>query len=82
MAIKKKSNVPANETPEARFIRIATTKTNAVIRNLRTLSRLNGAKAKSTPEQRAAIQKAITESLTDAISSMAGNKVAAGGFKL
>lgn len=79
---KKRSNVPSNETPEARFIRIATTKTNAVIRNLRTLSRLNGVKAKSTEAQRIAISKAITESLAEAVSSMAGNKVAAGGFKL
>jgi len=82
MAIKRKSNIPANETPEARFVRVATVKVNSIIRGMKTLSRLNGTKAKSTEAQRAAIEKAITEALTDTMSALKGNKVAAGGFKL
>jgi hypothetical protein len=75
---KKKSNVPANETPEARFVRVATTKTNAILRNLKTLAKLK----KSTAAQRTAIASAISDAVDEAMLSMAGQKTESGGFKL
>lgn len=76
--VKKKSHIPPNETPEARFVRVATTKVNAILRNLKTLSRLKG----STPTQRKAIDDALMAGLRDTVASLAGNKVETGGFKL
>jgi hypothetical protein len=82
MANRKKSNIPTNETPEQRFVRVATTKVNAIIRGMKTLSRLTGMRAKSTDAQRAAIEKALTDALADTMSALKGNKVQTGGFKL
>jgi len=82
MAAKKKTNVPAGESPEERFVRVATLKTNSILKSLRTLSKLRGSKAKSTQAQREAIQDAISTALDDVIEQMAGKVVETTGFKL
>lgn len=79
---KKKSVVPSNETPEARFIRVATLKTNSVLKALKSLSRLTGKKAVSTVAQREAIGKAIFEAYGETMKSLAGQKPETAGFKL
>jgi hypothetical protein len=79
---KKASNVPANESAEQRFVRVATVKTNSILKGLKSLSRLTGTKAVSTAAQRTAIQTAIQTALDDAMKSLSGQKVSVGGFKL
>lgn len=78
---KKKSNIPANETPEQRFIRIALLKVNSIIAGYRALSRLTGTKAKSSAEQRNAINTALKDAHADAMLSLEGKKASTGGFK-
>lgn len=79
---KKKSNVPTNEAPEARFVRVATVKTNSVIKNLRSLGRLTGKNAISTAAQRTAIKDAIMAAFEETMKALAGQKTETTGFKL
>jgi hypothetical protein len=73
-----KSKTRPTETPEARFVRVATLKVNGIIRNMKTISRLKA----SNPVQRKAIDDAITNALRDTMASLNGQKPDAAGFKL
>ena len=79
---KKASNVPDNETPQARFVRMANVKVNALLRGLKGLSRLKDKKAVSTSAQREAIQSVLEVAVADCIESLNGAKSDSSGFKL
>lgn len=81
-SVRKPSSIPANETPEARFARVATIKVNSLIRNFRSLARLTGKKAKSSDVQRKAIKDALQAAFNDSMESLEGKKTTASGFKL
>lgn len=78
---KKKSNIPTNETGEARFIRVALLKTNSVLKSLKSLSNLRGKRAVSTSAQRLAIQTAIDAAFKDCMSALNGATKETSGFK-
>lgn len=68
---RKAANVPANEKDDARFIRVATSRVNAMLQSLKQLGTLGNPKLyKSTQEQRSQISQALTGGLTRAMESM------------
>lgn len=57
---RRESNIPADETPEARFIRVAPMRTNKVIAAVRNLAQTSTRASYSyTPEQAARIVAAV-----------------------
>ena len=64
-------NIPANESPNARFARLATHRVNTILRSFKQLGQLGGKAYTSTPDQRKKIESALTEGLTRALSAMA-----------
>lgn len=79
---KGKSNVPANETPEARFKRMATMRVNKALKAVSLLSNLAGSRYRSSPEQIAKIETAFRETLTSVFAQLRGQKSAEKNFTL
>jgi hypothetical protein len=68
---RKAKNVPANETPEARFVRIANDRVNRLLTGIKQLGGLGDTKTyKSSAEQRKQIDTALTTALTRTMESM------------
>lgn len=68
---RKKANVPANETPEARFIRVANDRVSRLLTSIKQLARLgNPSEYKSKAEHRAQIQEALETALKRSMESM------------
>lgn len=78
----KGKNVPANETPEQRFKRMAVMRVNKALRAISLLGNLSGSRYKSTSGQIEKIQTAFRETLTNTFARLQGQKVAKDGFDL
>jgi len=80
---KKRQNIPPNETPAQRFIRLAVGRTNNLLRNYKALANLRGKRYQSTPEQRQKIDAALQAAHKDCITQMAATgPQTQEGFKL
>jgi hypothetical protein len=80
---RKATNVPANETDVARFVRVATSRVNAILQSFKQLGTLGNVKMyKSTKEQRDQISSALNGGLTRAMESMNKGGEATPEFKL
>lgn len=80
---RKKANVPANETPEQRFVRVATERVNRLLTSLKQLGGLGTPSTyKSSAEQRKQIQEALTTATTRAMEAMSKGGETAQEFKL
>lgn len=79
---KGNSNIPANETPEARFKRMATMRVNKALKAVSLLSNLAGSRYKSSPEQIAKIEGAFRDTLTAVFGQLRGQKAAKQTFTL
>ncbi len=78
----RKKSVPANETAEQRFVRLAEKGTITILKKLKSMSNLRGTRAVSTAAQRDAINSAVTKALAETLRAMAGQKIETTGFKL
>ncbi len=68
---RKRTNIPANETPEQRFVRVANERVNRLLTGLKQLGTLgNPSQYKSKTEQRSQIGDALKASLERAMDSM------------
>jgi hypothetical protein len=68
---RKPANVPANEKEDARFVRVATSRVNAILQSFKQLGTLGNVKQyKSSQEQRVQIATALQGGLTRAMESM------------
>jgi hypothetical protein len=79
---RKAANIPANETPSQRFVRLANTRVNATLTNLKTLGNLSGSNYASTPDQRKKIETVLTDAVKKAIDAMAAKDGTGMEFKL
>jgi len=79
---RKKSNIPANETPESRFIRVANERVNRLLTGLKQLGTLGGTTYASKTEQRKQIGDALEGAVKRAMESMSKDGVAPQEFKL
>lgn len=71
---KSKSNVPSNETPEARFKRMATMRVNKALKAVSLLATLSGSRYRSSPDQIAKIEAAFRDVLTETFGRLRGQK--------
>jgi hypothetical protein len=76
------SKVPKNETPEARFKRMAVTRVNKCIKSISLLGNLAGSRYKSTPEQITKMETAFREVLVQAFGRLRGQKASKESFTL
>lgn len=64
---RTKQVIPANETPNQRFIRLANVRVNNTLTCLKSLSQLSGPQYASTPVQRKQIQTALVDATNRAL---------------
>jgi hypothetical protein len=68
---RTKQNIPANESNNQRFIRVATFRVNTILTNLKQMGSLgNTSQYASSKEQHEQIRKSITDALDRAIQGM------------
>ena len=67
---RRAENIPTNEQPPARFVRVATKRTNQILAILKTMTTLGGADYVSSAEQRKQIEEAIGAATKTAIEGM------------
>lgn len=79
---KNKSSVPANETAEARFKRMATMRVNKALKAVALLGNLSGSRYKASPDQLSKIETAFREVLTETFGRMRGQKAGKETFSL
>jgi hypothetical protein len=80
---RKAKNIPANETPEAKFIRVATDRVNRLLTALKQLGALgNTSQYGSKIEQRNQIKEALTTALTRSMEALNKGGETAPEFKL
>ena len=70
------------ETKADAFVRLAVKRTNAAIARIALIGNLGGSQYDSTPEQRAAIEKALVKALADAMGRLNHVKSTADTFSL
>jgi hypothetical protein len=69
---RSKQSIPANETNDKRFARVATQRVNSILTSLKQLGSLgNPNNYTSNPEQRKQIQTALTNALEASMQAMA-----------
>lgn len=78
----KGNAVPKNETPEARFKRMAVARVNKCLKQISLLGNLAGSRYKSTPDQIARMETAFRDSLTNAFGRLKGIKAEKKAFDL
>lgn len=76
------SKVPKNETPEARFRRMATGRMNKILKSIALLGNLAGSRYKSTPDQVTKMEGAFRDALNNAFGRLKGQKAAKEQFTL
>lgn len=76
------SKVPADETKEQKFVRLATARVNKVRKALDQIGLLGGASYFSTEEQRKKIVEALTESLEFNVNRLDKVKLSKSNFSL
>jgi hypothetical protein len=79
---RKKTNIPANETPAQRFVRLANMRVNRLLSDFKSLAQLRGKLYVSTPEQRKKIGEVLTETHTRSMKLLESAEVDNSGFKL
>lgn len=79
---KKGKNVPTNETPSQRFVRLANQRVNRILETNKQLSQLAGTAYESSPEQVRKIEDALSQSLVRTIESLKRKTVVSQEFKL
>lgn len=79
---RKKTNIPANETPEARFVRVANERVNRILTGLKNLGTLGGSSYASKAEQRTQIKTALETALGKCMESMSKDGTTPAEFKL
>ena len=68
---RKAANVPANEKPEARFVRVATSRVNSLLTSLKQLGSLGNPKVyTSSPDQRKQIGEALKGAMERALDTL------------
>lgn len=67
---RKPENIPANETPAGRFVRVATKRTNQILTILKQMGTMGGADYVSSAEQRKQIEDAIATQTKTTIEGM------------
>ena len=72
---RKKANIPANETPAQRFVRLANQKVNTMLKGLKSLGTLHGSNYASTADQRKVIKTALTEGVDTALQALEGKTI-------
>lgn len=72
---RKAANIPANETPAQRFVRLANQKVNTTLKSLKALGALHGSTVVSSADQRKAIKNALTEGLETAMQALDGKVI-------
>ena len=77
---RKKANIPANETPAQRFVRLANQKVNTILKGMKGLGTLHGTNYVSSADQRKVIKVALTEGVDTAMQAMEGKTISE--FKL
>ncbi len=70
------------ETPEARFRRLASARVDKALKAIKLIGNLTGTQYKSTSEQREKIDKALSEAVKGVKESLAGTKAAKAEFNL
>lgn len=78
----KANKVPANETPEARFKRMAVARVNKMLKQISLLGNLAGSRYKSSPDQIVKMEQAFKDALTEAFGRLRGQKSAKSQFVL
>lgn len=76
------AKAPANETPEARFVRIANRRVQKALDALDLVGNLTGSAYKSTKEQRGKIVSALNKAVSDVAETLESGKTKASGFTL
>ena len=79
---KKRSNVPSNETPAAKFMRLANQRVSRFMKVYKQLGALGGSAYQSTPDQLKKINDALINSHQHAMDSLNRKAVATQEFKL
>lgn len=80
---RAKKNIPANETPEARFVRVAQDRVSRLLTQLKQLGGLgNPSQYKSKAEHRAQIKDALQGALDRAVEAMGKGGETTPEFKL
>jgi hypothetical protein len=80
---RRKANIPANETPEAKFIRVANERVSRILSSLRQLGGLgNTSQYMSKLEQRKQIAEALTAAMNKSMDALNKGGEAAPEFKL
>lgn len=69
-----------NESKSAKFIRLATPRVNKALKAIGQIARLGGSQYESTPEQRAAMFKALRDAIAGAEDRFKGVREAKQGF--
>jgi hypothetical protein len=68
---RRAQNVPANEKPEARFARVATSRVNVILTSLKQLGTLGNPKMyTSSPDQRKQIGEALKAALERSVDTL------------
>lgn len=69
-----KTAIPKNETPEARFKRMAVARVNKCLKQIALLGNLSGSRYKSSPDQVTKMETAFKDALTNAFGRLRGQK--------
>lgn len=77
-----KQAIPKNETPEARFKRMAQARVNKSLKQIALLGNLAGSRYKSSPDQHTKMQKAFEDALNTAFARLKGQKTTKETFSL
>jgi hypothetical protein len=76
------SKVPKNETPEARFKRMAQGRMNKILKGIALLGNLAGSRYKSSPDQIVKMENAFKDALNGTFGRLKGQKTAKEQFTL
>jgi len=81
-AKKEAATAAVEETDAERFVRLAVKRTRHAVKDIALIGNLGAPQYESTPEQRKAVQDALTSALTDALRRLNGVKSTVSEFSL
>ncbi len=79
---RKAKNVPMNETPAQRFVRLANQRVNRILVTFKQLGQLGGSAYASSPEQVRKIAEVLKAAHDRSVDQLQKKEVASGEFKL
>lgn len=79
---RKKSTIPKDETPAQRFKRVIEPRVGKALKTIGLIGSVSGSTYKSTDEQIAVIEAALTDAVEKAMQRLSGTGDKASGFKL